>query len=210
MDKKMFCYQCEQTLSCSGCTGMAGVCGKTQKTANLQDKLTGKLIKLAEICEKTGRTDNSDKLILEGLFSTLTNVNFNDQRLVEIIELVDAEINKKFLTCKKNETNNIDLSEYDMKNLWNEEDDIRSLKSLILFGIKGIAAYTYHSYALGYKNEEINNFIYKALPLIGAKMRIDDLLPVVMETGKINYLCMELLDKANTETFGIPEPTNVS
>ena len=137
-------------------------------------------------------TEATDKLVVEGLFSTLTNVNFNDATLSAFIEKIAAE-------------------PYPMKELWNANEDIRSLKSLILFGIRGLAAYAYHAKVLGYQNAEINRFFYKALSAIGMDdWGMEELLPIVMEVGEINLKCMALLDKANTETYGNPVPSEVS
>ena len=190
----MFCFQCEQTAGCSACTGNAGVCGKKADTANLQDQLTGALIGLAKDINGNEKlmTETTDKLVVEGLFSTLTNVNFNDATLSAFIEKIAAE-------------------PYPMKELWNANEDIRSLKSLILFGIRGLAAYAYHAKVLGYQNAEINRFFYKALSAIGMDdWGMEELLPIVMEVGEINLKCMALLDKANTETYGNPVPSEVS
>ena len=190
----MFCFQCEQTAGCSACTGNAGVCGKKADTANLQDQLTGALIGLAKDINGNEKlmTEATDKLVVEGLFSTLTNVNFNDATLSAFIEKIAAE-------------------PYPMKELWNANEDIRSLKSLILFGIRGLAAYAYHAKVLGYQNAEINRFFYKALSAIGMDdWGMEELLPIVMEVGEINLKCMALLDKANTETYGNPVPSEVS
>ena len=102
-------------------------------------------------------------------------------------------------------------NDYDMSKLWNADDDIRSLKSLILFGIRGIAAYAYHAEVLGYRDADVNTFFYKALSAIGMRdWGMDELLPIIMEVGAINLKCMALLDKANTETYGNPIPTEVS
>ena len=89
MSEKMFCFQCEQTAGCSGCTGCAGVCGKTANTANLQDELTGALIAFAQVCGEEFRTKETDQMILEGLFTTVTNVSFHDGTLQELIERVN-------------------------------------------------------------------------------------------------------------------------
>ncbi len=99
--------------------------------------------------------------------------------------------------------------DYDMKGIWEADEDIRSLKSLILFGIRGMAAYAYHAAVLGYTDKDVNQFFYKALFVIGENWKVDELLPVVMEVGEVNLKCMALLDKANTETYGTPEPTTV-
>ena len=102
-------------------------------------------------------------------------------------------------------------NDYDMSKLWNADDDIRSLKSLILFGIRGVAAYAYHAAVLDYKDEAIHKFLYKALFAIGMDdWGMKELLPIVLEVGEVNLKCMAMLDKANTETFGHPEPTEVS
>ena len=209
MEQKMFCFQCEQTAGCSGCTGNAGVCGKTADTARLQDELTGALIGLAKSCGNNPKTENTDRIIIEGLFTTVTNVSFNDETLRDMIEKVKAEKKKIVPDCSvcKNPCGNTD--DYDLKNLWTDNEDIRSLKSLILFGIRGMAAYAYHAMVLGYVSEEVNAFFYKALSVIGYDMDMELLLPVVLEVGEKNLICMELLDKANTETFGTPVPTTV-
>ena len=91
MDNKMFCFQCEQTAGSTGCVGNAGVCGKTAATAALQDELTGVLIGLAHACENNAKTDVTDRIVIEGLFTTITNVNFNDETLKEMIAHVRAE-----------------------------------------------------------------------------------------------------------------------
>lgn len=157
MEQKMFCFQCEQTAGCSGCTGNAGVCGKSANTAKLQDELTGALIGLAKSCGNNPKTENTDRIIIEGLFTTITNVNFNDETLKEMIAKVKAEKNKIVPDCSacQNPCGNTD--DYDMNNLWNDNEDIRSLKSLILFGIRGMAAYAYHAMVLGYTSDEVKH-----------------------------------------------------
>ena len=210
MEKQMFCYQCEQTAGCSGCTGKAGVCGKTARTAGLQDELTGALIGLARTCAPNPKTENTDRLILEGLFATVTNVNFDDEAIERLIDKVRAEKEQIAPGCAVCEAKCGNTDEYDMKRIWEAQEDIRSLKSLILFGIRGMAAYAYHAMVLGYVNEEVNTFFYKALSILAEDWGMEELLPVVMETGAVNLKCMELLDRANTETFGNPEPSEVS
>lgn len=201
MENKMFCFQCEQTAGCTGCTGSAGVCGKTSETANLQDALTGGLIGLARACRNNPKTEQTDRFILEGLFTTLTNVSFHDESIRQLMEQVNEEKARIDSGCMEN---------YDMSLLWNAQEDIRSLKSLILFGIRGMAAYAYHAMVLGYTSDEVNRFFYKALCALSEDWGMEELLPVVLETGKINLICMELLDRANTETFGNPSPAEVS
>lgn len=188
----MFCFQCEQTFKSQACTSQ-GVCGKKSDTANLQDELTSKLIELAmcnEINEK-----NID-LIIDGLFITITNVNFDDNSIKSFISKLNTQIE-----CD---------NEFNIKTVWDCNEDIRSLKSLILFGLKGMAAYAHHARVLGYKSEEVNKYFYEALQAICKKNTIDELLPLVLKTGEINLKCMELLDKANTETYGTPCPQKVT
>ncbi len=209
---KMFCFQCEQTAGCTACTGSSGVCGKKADTAQLQDKLTGALIGLARAIEGNEELINNDtyKLIIEGLFTTVTNVNFNNQRISEYIQNIENEKQRFVPNCACCQSSCGRNNNYDMSNLWNADEDIRSLKSLILFGIKGMAAYAYHAMVLGYTDEEVNRFFYEALFSIGMDdFGMEELLPIVMKVGEINLKCMALLDKANTETYGNPVPTEV-
>lgn len=212
MENKMFCYQCEQTAGCTGCTGNAGVCGKSANTARLQDELTGALVGLARAAEGNEHlvTEEMNQLVLEGLFTTVTNVNFNDETLKILIYKIE-NAKKKLVpncftcsgSCGKNDN-------FDMNTLWTTDEDVRSLKSLILFGIRGMAAYAYHASVLGYTDETISKFFYKALFAVGMKdWGMDELLPIVLEVGEVNLRCMELLDQANTTTYGTPVPTTV-
>ena len=212
MENKMFCYQCEQTAGCTGCTGNTGVCGKSANTARLQDELTGALIGLARATEGNEQlvTEEMNQLVLEGLFTTITNVNFNDETLKLLIDKIE-DTKKKLVpncfTCSDSCGRN---NNFDMSPPWTTDEDIRSLKSLILFGIRGMAAYAYHASVLGYTDETISKFFYKALFAIGMKdWGMDKLLPIVLEVGKVNLRCMELLDQANTTTYGTPVPTTV-
>lgn len=180
----MFCFQCEQTAKGQGCI-VVGVCGKQPDTAHIQDKIISSLIELAQNSEPN---DETTKTIIDGLFATITNTNFDNNSLKKMIEHPN----------------------FDLQELWHGEDDIRSLKSLILFGLKGMAAYAHHAWVLGYKDEDVNNFFYEALSAIPSDLSQDELTALVLKTGEVNLKCMELLDKANTETFGNPEPTKVS
>ena len=209
MSDKMFCFQCEQTAGCTGCTGSAGVCGKTADTAKLQDQLTGALIGLARSSRGKTPSESSRRAMVEGLFTTITNVSFDEERITEQIENVKKE--KNVLTAGSGDgsqpcTGNED---YDMDLLWNADEDIRSLKSLILFGLRGMAAYAFHAMVLGYSDEEVNAFFYEGLCAVGEEWTMEQLLPVVLKVGEINLKCMALLDRANTETYGSPEPVTV-
>lgn len=209
MDQKMFCFQCEQTAGCQGCTGNAGVCGKKADTAVLQDELTGALIGLARACANNDKTENTDRLILEGLFTTITNVNFNNETIREMIGKIHEEKQKVSPGCLSCGSPCGNTEDYNMKELWDGDEDIRSLKSLILFGIRGMAAYAYHAMVLGYTDSDVYAFFYRALFVLGLDWNMEQLLPVVLQVGEVNLKCMELLDKANTETFGTPVPVTV-
>ena len=209
MSDKMFCFQCEQTAGCAGCTGSAGVCGKTADTAKLQDQLTGALIGLARSSRGKTPSESSRRAMVEGLFTTITNVSFDEERIREQIENVKKE--KNVLTAGSGDgsqpcTGNED---YDMDLLWNADEDIRSLKSLILFGLRGMAAYAFHAMVLGYSDEEVNAFFYEGLCAVGEEWTMEQLLPIVLKVGEINLKCMALLDRANTETYGSPEPVTI-
>ena len=210
MEKNMFCFQCEQTAGCNGCTGKRGVCGKTADVAKAQDELTGALIGLAKTCGNNPKTADTDRVIIEGLFTTLTNVSFNEETVRVMIERVEEEKSRIAPGCGTCVAKCGNTDNYDMEQIWNADEDIRSLKSLLLFGIRGVAAYAYHAMVLGYQSEEVNFFLYKALATLSMDLGMEELLPVVLETGKVNLTCMELLDRANTETYGIPKPTEVS
>lgn len=212
MNHKMFCFQCEQTAGCKACTGSAGVCGKKSDTAGLQDQLTGALIDLARAVNGNEAfiSRSADKLMLEGLFTTITNVNFNNDTITDLIHRVKKETDDLASKCNTDASNCEKDGGYDMQKLWNSDEDIRSLKSLILFGIRGMAAYAYHADVLGYRDQDVNRFFYKALFSISMDWGMSELLPVVMEVGEINLKCMALLDQANTETYGNPVPVEVS
>lgn len=202
MTTNMFCFQCEQTARGTGCTGKAGVCGKADHTALEQDRLTAALIDLAKAIGKDAPTEAEASLMTEALFSTLTNVNFDDASIQTYTERAREALSSR---------GGVPSEPFEMARLWTADEDIRSLKSLLLFGIRGIAAYAYHTEALGYPSQEARTFIPKALQAIGdPAMGQDQLLPLTMEAGKVNLAVMELLDKAHNETYGTPEPTTVS
>lgn len=188
----MFCFQCEQTAFHKACT-QKGVCGKDPDIANLQDKLTSSVIELAN-CGNIN--DENTKLIIDGLFTTITNVNFDNKSIENLTEKFKNRISCDF--------------KFDVNDIWDCSEDLRSLKSLILFGLKGMAAYAYHAWILGYKSEEVNNFFYETLKELAKETSSDELIKLILKVGRINLKCMELLEKANTKTFGNPEPTKVT
>ena len=210
MDTKMFCFQCEQTAGCTGCTGNAGVCGKSADVAGLQDELTGALIGLARAADNSPEVgDGTWRLMIEGLFTTVTNVSFNAATISELNDAVHAEKARLVPSCSGCASACGKNNDYDMTQLWDANEDVRSLKSLILFGIRGMAAYAHHAMVLGYTDDEVNSFFAKALFAIGEDWGMDELLPIVMEVGEKNLKCMALLDKANTESYGTPTPVTV-
>lgn len=197
---EMFCFQCQQTAHNKGCDGKVGVCGKKSDTANYQDEVIGALIGLVRATKFGKRSDRTDELIVKGLFTTVTNVNFNDITIKKLISDIHDE---------KVKVNADHFDDYNMEDVWNDNEDVRSLKSLILFGIKGMSAYTYHAMALGKSDSEVNNFFYEALYTLGEKKDIPTLLSMVLKTGEVNLKCLELLDTANTDAYGNPVPTEV-
>lgn len=209
MNHSMFCYQCEQTAGCTGCVGKAGVCGKSAEVAKRQDQLTGALIGLARAADTNEPTASTHRAVIEGLFTTLTNVNFNEETVRRQIDMVRREKAALTPNCNTCASPCGRTDEYDMNLLWEANEDIRSLKSLILFGLRGMAAYAYHAMVLGYTDEEVNRFFYEGLFAIGEDWGMEELLPIVMKVGQVNLQCMALLDKANTETYGHPVPTTV-
>ncbi len=211
MDQKMFCYQCEQTAGCAGCTGNAGVCGKTAQVSQLQDQLTGRLIGLARAVAGSKPTQSTHRAVIQGLFATLTNVSFSEEAVKEQIQAVEEEKHKLVPGCSTCGAPCARNEDYDMNLLWQEPDqDVKSLKSLLLFGMRGMAAYAFHAMVLGYTDREVNDFFYRGLFYVGWEASVKDLLPVVLECGRVNLRCMELLDQANTESYGDPAPVTVS
>jgi len=202
----MFCFQCEQTVGGTGCT-IGGVCGKKADTANLQDHLIGELIGLAKAMEGEAITPKERiyTIIMDGLFTTVTNVSYDNEAIQEQIDRIKAE-KAKLVDC----TPGYPYEAYDMTRLWSANEDIRSLKSLVLFGLKGMAAYAHHAYVLGKTDEAVNRFFCKGLAAIGADKPVDELLALVMELGSVNLECMALLDAANTGAYGEPVPVSVS
>ncbi|MDO5852713.1 MAG: hydroxylamine reductase [Thermoplasmata archaeon] len=194
MSEEMFCFQCEQTAGGRGCMGRAGVCGKTSEVAMLQDELTSALIGLANNTD--AGNPEVDSLVRRALFATLTNVDFD----ADSIRSLTAEVRK--VSGGKGEC--------PASSIWTAQEDIRSLKSLILFGIRGMAAYAYHAEVLGETSPAVDAMLYKALRAIGSDMGMDGLLPVVLGVGEANLECMAMLDRANTGTFGVPSPATVS
>lgn len=197
MMNNMFCFQCEQTAGGKGCT-KTGVCGKKPDVANGQDELIGALVGLAQAAGSRA-TPHADELIMQGLFATITNVNFDGTRIKELTALVQQE--KAHLGQAE------DLA---ATALWSGDPDVVSLRSTLLLGLRGMAAYAWHAYVLGKKNNEVTTWFYKGLRALGEEHTIAEWLELLMEFGQVNLKCMALLDEANTSAFGHPVPTQVT
>jgi hydroxylamine reductase len=194
----MFCFQCEQTAGGKGCT-KSGVCGKNAVVANGQDELTCALVGLARAAVNNVPGGNADLLMLEGLFTTITNVNFDIDRLDEMVKQIREE---------KAKLGGADDLPTDA--LWTGNEDVVSMRSTLLLGMRGMAAYAHHAYILGKEDKEVTAWFYKGMRAIGEERSIAEWLDLLMEFGQINLKCMALLDGANTGEYGHPVPTKVT
>lgn len=223
--QKMFCYQCQETAGCSGCT-MSGVCGKKPDVAAMQDLLVYVTKGLCAVttqmrAEGAGVPERIDRLITLNLFVTITNANFDKEAII-------ARIKETLKTTQELLPQVKDQSSLPEASLWNgaedtfeekaaltgvlstEDEDIRSLRELITYGLKGLSAYTRHANALLAESKETDAFLQRALAAtLNDALTVDDLVALTMETGKYGVDCMALLDKANTEAYGNPEITTV-
>ena len=195
----MFCFQCEQTAGGKGCTKV-GVCGKTADVSNKQDELTGALVGLARAAAKTTPSKTADELMMLGLFTGVTNVSFDNARTDELIAGIQAEKAKLDATAK----------DFPYTELWSGNEDIVSLRSTLLLGLRGMAAYAWHAHVLGKDDPEVTAWLHKGMRAIGEEHSADEWLGLLMEFGQINLKCMALLDEANTTTYGHPVPTTVT
>ena len=226
MEDKMFCWQCQETLNCKGCS-VAGVCGKTANVAYLQDLL---VYITKGICEITTRlreegeviSSEINKVVLDNLFTTITNVNFSEGNIEDRIEQ-SLEIKRDLYGRLKNKEMLSEASEFSIErkdyltrderiSILNEKNvDLRSLKEMVIYGLKGLSAYVTHGNVLNEYNEEIDIFLQRALAkTLDKNLTVEDALGLVMETGKYGVFGMELLDRANTKNYGNPEITKVN
>lgn len=222
----MFCYQCQETAGCTGCTVM-GVCGKTPEVAGIQDLL---VYVTKGICEVTtrlrleGRSIDKkvNRMITLNLFTTITNANFDFNSFVDrIVNTLDEK--RRLINILE------DKSCLGEAALWDERDvmkmmeksksigvlstideDTRSLRELVIYGLKGLSAYSKHANMLGYDSEEVDSFLQEALYKTTQDLSIDELVQLVMATGEAGVKGMEVLDKANTLSFGNPEISEVN
>ena len=226
MENLMFCYQCEETAGCTGCTKM-GVCGKNPQVAAMQDLLVWASKGISEITtrlRKEGKEVSKDvnHLITLNLFTTITNANFDDEAIVaKIQETLDAR--NELLNLLDDKTGlseaatwNADKSEWDAKArtvgvLSTENEDVRSLRELVTYGLKGLSAYSKHANVLREDDAEVDAFLQRALAAtLDDTLSADDLVALTLETGKYGVSGMAMLDKANTSTYGNPEVTSVN
>ena len=228
----MFCYQCQETAKGTGCT-LRGVCGKTENVANLQNLLVYTLKGIALIAQKGLKVGikfpKADHFTMDGLFMTITNVNFDDAVFIEKIkeglalrEEMKGELRNKGVVFNEMHDAAIWTADSDseiqakaksaeVSILATKNEDIRSLRELITYGVKGMAAYAEHAYNLGKENDEIYAFISKALAAtLDDTLSVDDLVALTLETGKFGVDAMAMLDSANTAAYGNPEITEVN
>ncbi|MDD2441012.1 MAG: hydroxylamine reductase [Clostridiaceae bacterium] len=211
MSNSMFCFQCEQVAGGKACTRV-GACGKQPATSNLQDDLTVKLIELAMFMEGEEMTDHAAELMMEGLFTTITNVNFNDDDIKELTGLIQNQIdqlkpqNSGCGSCCGAGQADITRGE----ELFHGDADEVALRTLLLLGLRGMAAYAYHAYVLGRKDPEVTEALFRGMREVGTHHRVDAWLKILHQFGLDNYRCMELLDEANTGAYGHPVPTPVT
>ena len=205
----MFCYQCEQTAQCSGCTSF-GVCGKDPDTAALQDLLVDVCKQISVKAHAGERTREADLFVMEGLFTTVTNVNFDAEDIANVIrrgaDLCDFEPSADLDgLIKQGEAVGIESRKAELG------DDITGLQELILYGLKGMAAYADHAYILGKEDDSVFAFFHEALTCLTNKFpTVDELFGMSMKVGEVNLTVMGLLDEANTGTYGHPVPTPVN
>ncbi len=220
---QMFCFQCEETSKGRGCT-QQGICGKHSSTAQLQDLLVYMLKGLAVVIQSGGpqvRTDPElGRFIAESLFMTVTNVNFDDARLTERLQEIIER--RESLKSKLGQGSDLDavnwcgdpgqsLSKGALVGILAETDeDIRSLRELLVYGLKGLAAYTDHAAILGFEDPEIYGFMIDALAATLTESAPNRLLDWVFRCGERGVAAMALLDKAHTSTFGHPEITRIN
>ncbi|MHB8100601.1 MAG: hydroxylamine reductase [Methanosarcina sp.] len=222
----MFCNQCQETLNSKGCT-KNGVCGKKGEVADLQDRLLY-VLKSVSFYNLKARAaglneEATDKFVLDSFFATLTNTNFDRQAIESLIKKgfklrdeIKAKLPAEMISAEKDLPAVATVTPESVESLdvavhSTQDEDIRSLRELLTYGLKGMAAYTHHAYVLGYKDEAIFEFIEKGLvATTDDNIGVEALIGLVLECGQKGVSTLALLDKANTETYGNPEPTAVN
>ncbi len=224
MNQNMFCYQCQETAGCKGCT-VSGVCGKKPDVAAMQDLLvyvTKGISAVTTALRKAGQDVSADvnHLITLNLFTTITNANFDKERIVERIHAT-LHVKKELLARLNNTASLPEAALWDGSGDWEakaaavgvlstENEDIRSLRELITYGLKGLSAYSKHANALLKDDGDVDAFLQRALAAtLDDSLSADDLVALTMETGKYGVQGMAMLDAANTGAYGNPELTRV-
>lgn len=225
-DLNMFCYQCQETAGCTGCT-VQGVCGKTPEVAQIQDLLVYITKGISEVTTKlraegkeVGKEINH--LITLNLFTTITNANFDFDVFVERIKMT-LDIKKELIEKLSDKSSLSPVALWDERDvdkmmekaktvgvLATENEDIRSLRELVIYGLKGLSAYSKHANMLNFDDEEVDAFLQEALYKTTLNLSVEELIDLVLKTGEAGVGGMALLDKANTSTFGNPEATEVN
>lgn len=218
----MFCYQCQEALANNGCTNN-GICGKKEETAVLQDLLIYTLKGISVVAEKAQTVDTEiGRYVSKGLFTTITNVSFDDDSLIDLIKqglVVREEIKKKHnVTGELHDSalwNAETKSDFIKKAstigvLSTENEDVRSLRELLVYGLKGVAAYADHAAILGYEDLSIYSYLIEGLASTTKGLSLNDMISKVLKAGEVAVTAMSILDKANTETYGHPEISTVN
>jgi len=218
----MFCYQCQETLKNRGCTAN-GICGKKGNTANFQDLLVYTVKGISVVAEEAGTVDKEvGHYIAKALFTTITNVNFDDERLVDIIKqglALRDEIKDKYRVSGNLHDSvvwNAETKDEFLKKaeavgvLTTENEDVRSLRELLTYGLKGVAAYADHAAVLGYEDQSVFDYLVEGMASTSKDLSLDDMIAKVLKAGEVAVSAMAILDKANTETYGNPEISEVN
>lgn len=218
----MFCFQCQEALGNKGCT-VNGVCGKKSETALLQDLLVYTVKGIAVVAKKAGTVEKRvSQYVMKALFTTITNVSFDDERLIEIIKqgvALREEIKEKY--SFDGEQHDAALWTADTKEgflakaatvgvLATENEDVRSLRELLIYGLKGIAAYAEHAAILGFEDQSVFDYLIEGMAATTQNLSVDEMVAEVMKAGAVAVSAMAVLDKANTETYGHPELSEVN
>ena len=218
----MFCFQCQETLKNQGCQ-VNGVCGKKGSTADLQDLLIHTLKGISLVAEYKGKVSKeTGEVLIKNLFTTITNVNFNDENIFELIRnaLQYRDNLKENVKIPQDAHDSVifkdgtdeELADYakQIGVLSTENEDVRSLRELLIYGVKGIAAYADHALVLGKEDESIYQFVAEALASTTKELEVQQMIALVLKAGEIAVTTMALLDEANTSAYGHPELTEVN
>ena len=218
----MFCFQCQETVKNTGCT-VGGVCGKKETIANLQDLLIYTVKGIAVVAEKAGKVDKEvGDYVSKALFTTITNVSFDDERILDIIRQglnlrdnlkekysIEGDLHDSAL-WKAQTKDEFQKKAGEIGVLSTENEDVRSLRELLIYGLKGVAAYAEHAEVLGFKDQSVYDYIVEGMASTTKDLSVEEMIALVMKAGEKAVSVMAVLDKANTQTYGNPEITEVN